>query len=152
MTHILDWIQGNETALCWWGALSVVMFFGTILVVPLLVARIPADYFVRPRPHLDFRHRKEERHWLRYFLTKVAKNLFGWLLIAAGAVMLALPGQGLLTILLGITLIDFPKKRELECLFVKQPQVNRAIGWIRTKANRPPLELPEVRAGEEPSA
>lgn len=143
MNHVLNWIQLHEAALWWWGALSAGMFFGTILVVPLLVARIPADYFVRPRPHVDFRHRKEAQHWLRYFLTKVFKNLFGWLLIVVGAVMLALPGQGLLTMLLGVMLIDFPKKRAVECRIVQQPQVNRAISWIRTKANRPPLQLPE---------
>jgi hypothetical protein len=142
MTHILHWIKLHESTFWWWGGISVVMFLGTILVVPFLVARIPADYFVRPRRRMDFRHQKEEQHWLRYVLTKVFKNLLGWLLILAGAVMLALPGQGLLTMLLGLTLIDFPKKRELECLFVQQRQVHRAIDWIRTKANRPPLQLP----------
>ena len=60
----------------------------------------------------------------------------------AGIAMLALPGQGILTILVGITLLNFPGKRRLELRIVRQRRVLRAINWMRAKAKRPPLVLP----------
>jgi hypothetical protein len=56
--------------------------------------------------------------------------------------MLLLPGQGILTILIGLMLLDFPGKRRLERRLVQQPSVWRAINWMRAKAHQPALELP----------
>jgi hypothetical protein len=56
--------------------------------------------------------------------------------------MLALPGQGLLTIFLGLFVMNFPGKRALEVLFLRIPGVLRRLNWIRAKAKHPPLRLP----------
>lgn len=139
---MLDWLTLNERALGWLGIVSAVIFIGTLAAVPFLIARMPADYFVRPRRHLSYRRRKEEKHWILLVLKKISKNLLGWMLIGAGLLMLVLPGQGLITILLGITLIDFPKKRALQCRIIRQRRVLRAINWIRARAHCPPLQAP----------
>jgi hypothetical protein len=55
--------------------------------------------------------------------------------------MLVLPGQGVLTILAGITLLNYPGKRRLELWLVRRPAIHRAIDWIRRRAGRAPLEL-----------
>jgi len=55
--------------------------------------------------------------------------------------MIVTPGQGLLTILIGVTLLDFKGKHELERKLVRQPSVLRAVNWLRAKAGRAPLEL-----------
>jgi hypothetical protein len=59
-----------------------------------------------------------------------------------GIALLVLPGQGLLTILLGITLLDLPGKRHLEIVLLRRPSVSRAVNWLRRKSGRPPLDLP----------
>jgi len=69
----------------------------------------------------------------------VAKNLLGLVLLIMGILMLVLPGQGLLTILFGIALIDFPGKYKLERHLISYPKVLNSINWIRKKANKKPL-------------
>ena len=71
----------------------------------------------------------------------VLKNLLGVLLLFAGFLMLFLPGQGILTMLIGVSLTDFPGKRTLERKLVGQPAVLRTINKLREKFNRPPLTV-----------
>jgi len=58
--------------------------------------------------------------------------------------MLLLPGQGLITILIGIMMLNFPGKLAMERRIVQQPTVLRAINWIRAKAARPVLQIHEL--------
>jgi hypothetical protein len=53
------------------------------------------------------------------------------------------PGQGVLTILVGLLFLDFPGKFALERRLVQVKPVQAAIAWMRAKAGRSPLELPE---------
>jgi len=55
--------------------------------------------------------------------------------------MLVLPGQGLLTILLGVTLVNFPGKYALERRIVSRPSVANTLNRIREAVGRNPLEL-----------
>ncbi len=71
----------------------------------------------------------------------VAKNLIGLVLLLAGIAMLVLPGQGVLTILIGVSLMDFPKKRLLESKLIGQPLVFSGINRLRARFHKPPLTL-----------
>jgi hypothetical protein len=51
------------------------------------------------------------------------------------------PGPGLLTVLLGIMLLDFPGKRALELRLVRRQQVHRTIDRVRKRYGKPPLLL-----------
>jgi len=51
------------------------------------------------------------------------------------------PGQGILTILLGLIFLDIPGKRPLEARIIKRPAVLSAINNLRAKYSKPPLEL-----------
>ncbi len=90
------WLQPYESVLWWLAALSVVTFVGTLVVIPVLVVRIPADYFVRPRqratPELSARA-------LWRLVGLILKNGVGLVFVLAGLAMLVLPGQGLLCLL-----------------------------------------------------
>jgi len=57
------------------------------------------------------------------------------------------PGQGILTILIGLSLLDFPGKRNLELKLIRLRTVRKAINWIRARAQQPPLELPPRNQG-----
>ena len=142
-----EWLRMHETVLWWMGAVSMLTFVGTLIVVPLLVVRIPTDYFIR-----DQRHQFSMRNQLSIprLLGLVVKNIIGLIFILAGIAMLVLPGQGVLTILLGIMLMNFPGKLALELHIVQQPTVLRAINWIRQRAHRPPL-LVTLKAACRPS-
>ncbi len=84
----------------------------------------------------------DDRHL--HHLGIVLKNLLGVALVGAGIVMLVLPGQGILTILIGVMLMDFPGKYALEKRLVSRPTVMRSLNWMRAKANRPPFLEPEI--------
>ena len=133
---MLDLVRDNQKLLGWLAVVSFVTFVGTLIVVPWLVARIPADYFVRPREvKSDFRG----RHAATAIVTKTLKNFVGVVFVAAGIAMLILPGQGLLTILIGIMLIDFPGKRRFELALIRRRHVLNAVNWMRRKAGRDEL-------------
>jgi len=138
---MLDWAWAHEALLAWLFALSVLMFVGSLIAIPWLVVRIPADYFAR-RQHL-LADRLQPLHPVWRWLLLSLKNVFGAALVLAGVAMLVLPGQGILTILMGLMVLDFPGKFTLERKLAERPAVLGTLNWIRAKAHRPPLELPE---------
>lgn len=115
------------------GLLSLLTFVGSLIAVPWLVGRMRADYFVTHWQEVEGRHR---RHPALALTTLVLRNGLGLVLAAAGLAMLFLPGQGLLTILIGVCVMDFPGKRRLLQRLVSLPQVRQGLNWIRRKQNR----------------
>ena len=137
---LFDWLRSHETLAAWLFGLSLDRFVASLVVIPLLIARMRPDYFVGPDAgHSRFR----ERHWLIAGAVLVLKNLLGIVLLLAGIAMLVLPGQGLITMFMGLSLLSFPGKRQLELRIMRQQHVRAAVGWIRGKAGRPPLQMPE---------
>ncbi|MGD9726468.1 MAG: PGPGW domain-containing protein [Nitrospiraceae bacterium] len=116
---------------------SIFMFVGTLIAIPIILVRLPADYFdVRiPRPWM------ENHHPVLRVVGHLVKNLVGIVFLLAGLAMLVLPGQGILTILIGLSLVEFPGKRRLEAKLVGQATVLSTINKMRAKFNKPPLIL-----------
>jgi len=141
---IWNWAASNEWLMAGLTLASVAMFVGSLLALPFLVARLPADYFVDPRRHTSGLRRL---HPLVYLAVLVLKNLVGWVLVLAGIAMLVLPGQGLVTILLGLVLSDFPGKFALERRLACTPAIFNALNWLRGRAGHPPLQPPLDRDG-----
>ncbi|MBO6740413.1 MAG: hypothetical protein JJ916_11190 [Phycisphaerales bacterium] len=129
----------NEQLIAILIGVSVVTFVGTLIAVPWLLVRLPSDYFVRDqRAPLEL----STRHPMIRIMLFSAKNLLGGVLLVGGIAMLLLPGQGLLTILLGLSLINFPGKFWLERKLVQRRAVYRSINWIRRKGGKGPIEVP----------
>lgn len=134
---IWEWIRLNDEALWLIGTVSIVSFLAILVVVPILLVRLPADYFV-PRKN----PRKKKHRGILGWVVRICKNVLGTVLVIAGLAMLFLPGQGVLTILVGLMITDFPGKHLLERWIVRRPHVGQAINWVRKNAGKPPLELP----------
>lgn len=115
---------------------SAAMFVASLAAIPWFLVTLPADHFVRPPPQ-------------RPLVVHVLRNTLGATLIALGVVMLVLPGQGLLTILLGVSIAELPFKRRLLRRLLAQRGVHDALDALRRRAGRPPLELPEHVEGED---
>ena len=71
----------------------------------------------------------------------VVRNVFGWVFVLSGVAMLVLPGQGLLSIIAGLVLIDFPGKRRFERRLLASHVVRDAMNWLRRRAGRPPFDF-----------
>jgi hypothetical protein len=110
-----------------------------LTVVTAVLVKLPENYF-----HSS--HGREflvERHPALRAVGIVAKNLLGLVLVGLGVVMSlpGVPGQGVLTILLGVMLLDFPGKRGLETRIVSRPRVYGAVNALRARFGKPPLML-----------
>jgi hypothetical protein len=79
----------------------------------------------------------------------IARNLVGGILVLLGLVLIPLPGQGVLTILAGLALMDFRGKRRVEHWLILRPAVFAAINHSRLRAGRPRLVRPLSHTGEE---
>ena len=125
----------------WTIAGAVLLFVGTTLLTLLaglfVVVRLPEDYFVTPR-------RPRPRHAVALVALVALKNLAGVALVAVGIALSVpgVPGQGLLTILVGVLLIDFPGKFRLEQRVIGRPLILAALNRIRARRGRPPLLPP----------
>lgn len=115
---------------------------GTLVIVPALVIRIPVDYFSHNR-----RERTEwtDHHPVIRMILLIGKNLLGYVIILMGIAMLVLPGQGMLTIIIGLVLINFPGKYQLERWLVTRKPVLTSINWFRVKAGRAPLLVDNIK-------
>jgi hypothetical protein len=135
---MVQWIQSHEVILWWLAAVSIITFVSTLAVVPLLAVKIPSDYFAHGRrTGLLW----ADRHVAVRWMLALAKNLLGYVLIAAGILMLVLPGQGMLTIVAGVMLLNFPGKYKLERWIVSRHHVLQSINWARRRAGQVPLVL-----------
>ncbi len=109
----------------WIGVVSSACFITSLIVLPWFICRLEEDYFLhlhdRPQPAFFLR-------WLRYFL--------GSTLVVAGILMLFLPGQGVLTMVLGLNFLDFPGKRKAVDGLLARKSLQKALNWIRLKGNR----------------
>lgn len=114
------------------------MFAGSLGAIPFVVWRLPTDMFVRADEPA-----KPPRHPVLRLLGRVLRNLVGLVFLISGAAMLVLPGQGILAIVLGLSLLDFPHKRRVVLWIVRRSTVLRAINWIRMKGKKAPLEVPD---------
>lgn len=132
------WVHGHEALLWWMGILSILSFFGTLTAVPFLVARIPADYFSRTQRFVQNGRVKISGP---HVAGSILKNVIGLMFVLVGVAMLVLPGQGIITILLGLFLMNFPGKRQLERRIVGAPAVLKGINWMRKRGNQPPLQM-----------
>ena len=124
----------------WWGVgISVAAAILTLVLATVIVVGWPADRFKGEGPTDVGLH----RHVIVRALALVAKNLSGAVLVALGLIMAlpGVPGQGLLTMLIGLTLLSFPGKRRLERRFVLIPALLGAINRLRKRFARSPLEL-----------
>jgi hypothetical protein len=114
---------------------SVIAFVGTLIAIPAILIRLPPDYFKNHHHKPWFAN----HHPVVRTLGLLIKNLAGIIFLLAGIAMLFLPGQGLLTMLLGILFIDFPGKHRLEQKLIQHPQVLKAINAFREKSGKPPF-------------
>lgn len=116
------------------GVMSAIMFILSLVLLPWFLNKIPADYFTRARDPDPWHVIMQPR--------AIARNIIGSAIVSAGIAMLVLPGQGLLTILIGLATMQFPGKFELERWIVTRKGVLEGINWVRRRSGRTPLQIP----------
>ena len=118
----------------WFALFSIVGFVIGIMLVPVLVSWIPPDYFSHRKRHVI-----DRRFPITSLVFLAVKNLIGAVLVFLGLLLLFLPGQGILTLLLGLMIMNYPGKFALERWLVMRPKVLPAINWLRERRDHLPL-------------
>ena len=137
INSLILWFSDHPGVLIGLGASSILIFIISILGISWFVAQIPEDYFLSSKRKPS---KWQEQKPILRLAVLFGKNIIGVSLIIGGLLMLVLPGQGLLTIVTGLLLINYPGKYKLEQKLVAIPSVFRALNWIRVKANKQPLK------------
>jgi len=127
----------NWNYLLGFALLWVAAFAASLVAITVLLVRLPPDYFLNS-------HRRElwiDRHRVIRWSGLILKNATGLFLVALGLVLSVpgIPGQGVLTALIGLMLLDFPGKRQLEQRLLARPRVYLAINKLRRRFGREPL-------------
>jgi hypothetical protein len=120
----------------------VVSFLASAAAVAFVLCRLPVDYLRCDAGFVDL----DRPRWQRVLL-KIGKNAIGVLLVLIG-VLLSLPGvpgQGLLTILIGVIMLDLPGKQRFERRLMTRPAVFAGVNTVRARFGREPLQ-PALRA------
>ena len=126
----------DERVLWGLGVGSAVLFVLSVVGVPWFLARVPADFFSPRERRRRELQRKRPTWWVAL---KIAKNFVGLLLLILGIAMLFLPGQGVLTILVASTLLDFPGKYSLQRRVLRRPGVLSLVNRLRRRSGKEPL-------------
>jgi hypothetical protein len=128
----------------WWGlAISIALALGSLAIAALVVVSWSPDRFKRGGGAGAADAFLPSRHPVVRALARVGKNLAGVVLLLLGLVMAlpGVPGQGILTMIIGLTLLDFPGKQAFERRLVSRPFVLRQLNALRARFRRPALEL-----------
>ncbi len=111
--------------------LSLLFALLSVLGVVWFIAKLPADFFQHPRHH---RHLIDPNRYPNlHFICKTIRNILGFALILAGIIMLILPGQGVLTIIIGLIVADFPHKDRWLRKLIRFPAVQKGLNLLRRK-------------------
>jgi hypothetical protein len=141
-----DWLQqllpaGWTTTHLLWASIGLFVFslVGSVLFAVYILVQIPADYFVEDSGQRE----GKPRHPLIRFPLLLLKNLFGVFLILLGIVLSlpGVPGQGILTILIGVMFLDVPVFRRLEKWIISRRRVLHSVNRIRARYGRDPLRF-----------
>lgn len=136
------YIQALISNLTWSSILlGVGLFLASLLLsfaaISLVLIKIPANYF---SSHYE-RDFLPGSPWIVRWGAVILKNILGFLLIVIGIILSlpGVPGQGILTILLGLIMLDIPGKRPLESRIIRQPAILARINQLRERYGKDPL-------------
>ena len=140
----MHWLSEFWASLTWTQILlGVGLFLGSLtfsfLSIGIVMVKIPENYF-SSHYQQDF---MPGSPWIVRWGAVVAKNIFGFLLVILGIILSlpGVPGQGILTILLGLIMLDIPGKRPLEARIIRRPTILSAVNDLRARYNKPPLVM-----------
>jgi hypothetical protein len=139
-SQIIYWIQTHDVLLGWMGLFSFITIACTMVIIPVVILLLPPRYLLDPaQPAFNYSPPLKG-----IFLAM--KNTIGGFFAIAGLGMLLLPGQGLLTLFIGVVLIDFPRKRKVVRWFLGRRRLLSIINRFRARFNRPLMEYPIPKA------
>ena len=128
----MDWIREHTGIVIMAGislGVAVLGFVGGLL----FVAMMPADTLT-------------PKHRPRHPMLRIARGVIGWVLVVAGSVMLVVPGPGLVVLVIGAMLAEFPGRRRLQRWVLSREHIIRPVNRLRRRFGREPVQAEELSA------
>jgi len=127
----IGWQHVAVAALVW-----VVLTAGSLAIVLRIALSLPVNYFEADQGRRPL-----------WTARRIVRNAIGIVLVAVGAALSipGVPGQGVLTILVGLFLVDFPRRQQLERTLASRQGVLTALNRLRARFGRPALRPPPGR-------
>lgn len=113
------------------GSITFALLAATLFATPWLLAQLPFDYFLIKPPNAPSS--------VLGTIISVVRTIAGTLVVFVSFAIMLTPGPGLILLVFGLALCDFPGKHNLLIKLVSQPNVLSALNWIRKKSNKPPF-------------
>lgn len=133
----MNFLTDNLNEVLQWCAIaSVLTFIVSLVIIPWIIIRLPSDFFITRK---TIWNGAKQQHPALVIALLIIKNFLGILLLGAGTIMLFMPGQGILTIAIGLGLINFPRKHFFLSRIVQYSSVLKTLNWIRKKSHHPPF-------------
>lgn len=136
ITILTDWFNQHTLLLGLIAAGSTLLLLASIVATPWLVAQLPRDYLLRRDIILP-------RHPALRLSIDTLRTLIGLVLILLGLIMLVIPGPGIITLLIGLSIARFPGKHRLLRHIASRDSVFNSLNWMRGRHGRPPLLHPQ---------
>jgi len=136
MDHLIN-MELLGTLFRWLAPLSLATFILSLLIIPLIISKLSIDCFITLS-----KEKKTAKLCGAALGILLFRNIGGIFFLTAGFAMLFLPGQGLLTILIGLLLLSFPGKQTMINFLIVRPSVQHSLDWIRKKSGKPPFTWP----------
>jgi hypothetical protein len=113
---------------------------GGFVVVGIVLVKLPPNYF----GDSAVRHLLPNAHPLVRCTAVFLKNLLGTTLVVLGLIMSVpgIPGPGIMTVVIGLMLLDFAEKRRWARWVTSRPPILRAVNGLRAKYGKPPFVMP----------
>lgn len=136
---ILDWLSLHKNQLIWGIGIFAISLLFSSLACCFVILRLREDHFHVERAPSSQSMRPP---WKRTLMT-LGKNILGVSLVILGLAMSlpGVPGQGLLTLFVGLVLVDFPGKRDIERRIMDRPMIFDACNRLRSRFGKKPFTL-----------
>lgn len=130
------------------GAVSVLGMALVVAATHLVVRQMPIDYFRNRNAEIGHAGGSKAGRTAK----EIGRNVAGVLLFIAGIVMMLTPGPGVLALLLGLILVDFPGRRRLLTRIAKGRKMREKLNGMRRRVHREPFDFPEELAADRAGA
>lgn len=135
LTPLSDWIGQHTWLLGMLAAGSATLLVASVLATPWFVAQLPEDYLLRPES-------ESLQHPVLNLVITTLRTFIGGTLILLGLLMLFFPGPGIVTLLVGLSVAQFPGKQHLLRFLASRESVFNSLNWMRRRHGKGPMLHP----------
>lgn len=138
VSRYLDELPWSLKALLAVGVYALI-FLASLTAVAVVLVRLPETYFLVDEKLSPADAPPSAARWARLII----RNAGGVVLVLLGLLLSlpGIPGQGVLTVLIGVMLLSFPGKRRLERRLISRPRILAAVNALRARFGKPALRL-----------